>query len=145
MRRAQIKIYAEITEQKYHMTPNSYYCQVSTDNPNDIKYEDGMISVRFYHIAEILKDGEIVKGVLNDQPKYYYFGSIKTLEELKQMNSDHKLDILIENIERNKESNYIGVVTSPTGFNSLVTDKDVILEPKIRSDKFQNKIKILKL
>ncbi|MDD2434971.1 MAG: hypothetical protein PHO63_01820 [Bacilli bacterium] len=145
MRRAQIKVYAEITELKHHMTINQYYYQVSSDNPNEIKYEAGMISFKFYHIAIMYKDGEIVKEILDDKPKTYYFGEFTSTEEIKRNNKDGKLDILIENIERNQDSNYIGMVTSPTGFHSLVNPDDIVIEAKIKDEHFQNKIKILAL
>lgn len=110
------------------------YCE-----PGLICFEDGMVDFRFVVVAERVdeKSDKTERATVIEDDKRYFFGSSRSLEDLKENNPDGENDTLISSIERRGG---IGLVISPNGFHSAMYPGDVVIDELSRKESFRRKL-----
>ena len=108
-------------------------------DPGLICFEDGMVDFRFVVVAERVdeKSGKTEREIVIEDDKRYFFGSSRSLEDLKENNPDGENDELISSIERRGG---IGLVISPNGFHSAMYPGDVVINELSRKESFRRKL-----
>lgn len=112
--------------------------KVETRNPEDIAFEDGMVSFKFVDVVEYEELGTSKRKVISEDEDEYFFGEFTPLEDLKATNVNGRWDNAIYNIEG---SHGIGMVTSPDGFHSIMPNTGVLVNQLTQRKKFIRSLK----
>ncbi len=108
-------------------------------DPGLICFEDGMVDFRFVVVAERVdeKSGKTERAIVIEDDKRYFFGSSRSLEDLKENNPDGENDKWISGIEMRGG---IGLVTSPNEFHSVMYPSDVVIDELSRKESSRRKL-----
>lgn len=127
MKNPRIYTAAKISYCNRFITLDSEIVEVEAPDPGEIEYKDGMVSFKFLEIIEYEKQGQIYQKTYNQSDEEYFFGTFKSIEDLKIENKKSgEWETAIGNIEGLKG---IGMVISPDGFKSCFPANGILLDP----------------